>query len=67
MLPNNTFGYPAYNEPCRVCGKFDNNQCEPRFLYVVCEEHQSVLPVNIPPKPEQPEQGAPKLKDRPYG
>jgi hypothetical protein len=43
---NNTFGYPS-DEPCWVCGKHDNNQSEPRFLYTVCEEHQNVPPVDI--------------------
>lgn len=43
------FGYPS-TEPCRVCGKVKNNQTEPRYGYTVCEDHQSVPPVDIPPK-----------------
>ena len=41
-----TFGYPS-SEECEVCGKYKNNQMEPRFLYVVCEDHQNVAPINI--------------------
>lgn len=43
------FGPPS-DEPCRVCGKHNNNQMEPRFLYTVCEDHQDVAPVDIPEK-----------------
>jgi hypothetical protein len=44
----NSFGYPAPEVPCRVCGGFKNNQSEPRFGYVVCEDHQDVQPIHIP-------------------
>ena len=40
------FGYPS-EEPCAVCGSFNNNQSEPRFCYTVCEDHQSVPPTEI--------------------
>jgi hypothetical protein len=30
-----------------VCGQHKNNQQEPRFLYVVCEDHQHVPPNQI--------------------
>lgn len=43
-----TFGYPS-KDRCRVCGKRKNNQIEPRFGYVVCEDHQDTPPVQIPP------------------
>ena len=45
----NNFGYPSL-EPCQVCGKHLNNQSEPRFGYVVCQNHQGVAPVDIPEK-----------------
>lgn len=45
-MDKNKFGYPS-DKPCKVCGKHKNNQEEPRFLYVVCEDHQSVAPVLI--------------------
>ena len=41
-----SWGYPS-KEPCRVCGKYKNNQSEPRFGYTVCEEHQNVPPAEI--------------------
>lgn len=44
VKPN--FGYPT-DEPCAVCGKLKNNQQEPRFGYVVCEDHQNIPPVKI--------------------
>lgn len=40
------FGH-ASNNPCTVCGGFDDNQCEPRFGYTVCVAHQRVAPVDI--------------------
>lgn len=40
------FGYKT-NEACDVCGKIGNNQSEPRFGYVVCEEHYKMTPVEI--------------------
>ena len=40
------FGYPS-KEKCSVCGKFKNNQTEPRFLYTVCEDHQKTPPTEI--------------------
>jgi hypothetical protein len=48
VLSSDRFGYPS-DEPCRVCGKHNNNQSEPRFGYTVCVEHQNVPPVKIPP------------------
>lgn len=42
------FGYLTF-EPCRVCWKVNNNQMEPHYGYVVCEEHQKVPPYKIPP------------------
>lgn len=47
-----TFGYPS-KEPCAVCGKYDNNQSEPRFSYTVCENHQDVPPTSIQPRCQQ--------------
>lgn len=35
------------NEPCVVCGRHNNNQIEPRFLYTVCEEHKNVPPTKL--------------------
>lgn len=40
------WGYPS-SDPCAVCGKHNNNQQEPWFLYTVCEDHQYVRPVDI--------------------
>ncbi len=45
-MKKNNFGYPS-KKPCIVCGKFKNNQTEPRFGYTVCEDHQDVKPVDI--------------------
>jgi hypothetical protein len=45
-MPFSTFGYPS-KEPCAVCGIHKNNQMEPRFSYVVCEDHQSTPPTEI--------------------
>lgn len=45
-----TWGYPS-KEACAVCGGHKNNQSEPRFGYVVCEDHQSVAPVDIKERP----------------
>jgi len=39
-------GYPT-SRPCSVCGRRNNNQLEPRFGYVVCEDHQHVPPVEV--------------------
>lgn len=41
-----TFGFSS-TEACEVCGKHKNNQIESRFLYVVCEDHQNVAPIDI--------------------
>lgn len=35
------------NKPCRVCGKHQNNQEEPRFGYTVCEQHQNAKPTGL--------------------
>ncbi|PLS18980.1 hypothetical protein CVD28_00840 [Bacillus sp. M6-12] len=40
------FGYATTN-PCDVCGAEGNNQSEPRFGYVVCEEHFKLSPVEV--------------------
>ncbi len=45
-MNRNKWGYPS-DKPCAVCGKHNNNQQEPRFLYTVCEDHQHVRPVDI--------------------
>lgn len=41
------FGYPS-KDACRVCGKHNNNQSEPRFGYTVCVDHQHVSPIEVP-------------------
>lgn len=33
--------------PCDVCGAVKNNKIEPRFLYVVCQDHYDVTPTHI--------------------
>ncbi len=48
-MNKNEFGYPT-NKPCVVCGKVKNNQIEPRFNYVVCEDHQHIPPNEIASK-----------------
>jgi hypothetical protein len=35
------------NEPCCVCGRTWMTGIEPRFNYVVCEEHSTLSPVEI--------------------
>jgi len=40
------FGYET-NKPCDVCGKEGDNQMEPRFGYVVCEEHYKMTPLQV--------------------
>lgn len=40
------FGYDT-DEPCEVCGKIGKNKSEPRFYYVVCEEHHTLTPVEL--------------------
>lgn len=40
------FGYET-DEPCEVCGKIGKNKAEPRFYYVVCEEHSKLTPVEV--------------------
>lgn len=45
-MNKNHFGYPS-DIPCCVCGKYKNNQSEPRFGYTVCEDHQDIPPVEI--------------------
>lgn len=39
-------GYPS-DKPCEICAKHDNNQIEPRFLYVLCEKHQDLSPMAV--------------------
>lgn len=39
-------GYDT-DKPCDVCGKVKNNKTEPRFGYVVCEDHYDVSPVDV--------------------
>lgn len=39
-------GYKS-NDSCVVCGGFDRNQLEPRFLYTVCSKHYHVPPASI--------------------
>lgn len=46
------FGYPT-NQPCDVCEKSGNNQLEPRFGYVVCEEHYQLSPVEVSKKRDE--------------
>lgn len=38
---------PVKDVPCQVCGKEKNNAMEPRFGYVVCEEHVNMSPVEV--------------------
>jgi hypothetical protein len=38
--------YPT-DKPCCICGKEGNNGLEPRFGYVVCEEHSKLTPVEV--------------------
>lgn len=38
---------PIKNAPCEVCGVEKNNVMEPRFYYVVCEDHVNVPPLEI--------------------
>jgi hypothetical protein len=40
------FGY-ATDKPCDVCGKEGGNQSEPRFGYVVCEDHYKLSPLEV--------------------
>lgn len=49
---SDTFGYPSCL-PCEICGRHINNQAEPRFYYVVCEEHQAVAPNMISAEKEK--------------
>lgn len=41
------------DDPCEVCGGFENNQIEPRFGYTVCEIHQRVPPAFLKEGKEQ--------------
>jgi hypothetical protein len=45
-MTKNNFGHQS-EKPCAVCNKHKNNQIEPRFGYVVCEDHQDVKPIEI--------------------
>lgn len=38
--------YPS-NKPCCVCGSTHQTGQEPRFGYVVCEQHAKLSPVEI--------------------
>lgn len=40
------YGYKT-KEPCCICGKVKNNIIEPRFNYVVCEDHCDIPPAKI--------------------
>lgn len=40
------FGYDS-EKPCEICGKKEYTKSEPRFNYVVCEEHSTMSPVEI--------------------
>lgn len=40
------FGYPV-RQPCEVCKKVADNKLEPRFGYVICEEHHEMTPVEV--------------------
>lgn len=40
------FGYES-EKPCEVCNKKENTKSEPRFHYVVCEEHSTMNPVEM--------------------
>ena len=44
--PRDRYGPPS-TEPCTVCSGFKNNRLEPRFMYTVCEDHQSAPPASI--------------------
>jgi len=35
------------DKPCCVCGKVMNNGLEPRFFYVVCQDHSYIAPAYI--------------------
>lgn len=39
------FGYPT-KEPCSLCGA-KPAEVEPRFGYVVCEEHSKLSPIEV--------------------
>lgn len=45
-MDKSKFGYPS-SDPCVVCKAVKNNQSEPRFSYVVCEDHQNIPPTEI--------------------
>jgi len=38
------FGYES-DESCCVCGKVGECKSEPRFNYVVCQEHANITPI----------------------
>lgn len=40
------FGYPV-KDPCVVCKKTGDNKLEPRFGYVICEEHHHIPPAEL--------------------
>lgn len=40
------FGYQS-NTPCEICGKTEDTRMEPRFSYVVCEEHSKLSPIEV--------------------
>lgn len=41
------YSYYPTDEPCVVCGSVEQTGIEPRFGYVVCEEHSKLSPVEI--------------------
>jgi len=57
MNDKNNFGYNS-EKPCEICGKYKNNQLEPRFLYSVCEDHQNIAPNKMSDQVAKPEMGA---------
>lgn len=40
-------GYYPSTQPCCVCGSTNQTGSEPRFNYVVCEEHSKLSPVEV--------------------
>lgn len=40
------FGYPT-DKKCELCGSTNDNQIEPRFLYVACRDCQNLTPVEF--------------------
>lgn len=40
-----SFGYET-DKPCEICGE-KPAKMEPRFLYIVCKEHQYLSPIEV--------------------